>query len=974
MSIIDPLDRLPAVVAGDTSDGGLSSSTSTLLNLGTALSDDEDLPTTTVAVTPREPRRPNFKRSNSMALETRDKTRKLSKNEVCNWSVFDPQSGYFDTHTSLKCDSGVKLMSCGEFDLCLARHFSTPLPPVNIMFPWLHGIHRNNYAQLQFLGRGQPEDEVNIDGPDTLVSPRLPKGVRNLMVVRSCNTQGDVSSAYSDIITESTGMIRGTVSADDILLSSQAVSDLEDYLLTVLGDVIDGFPLDELVVDCQVTGLVPVFNDMDPQFGVSLRNFHIQVSKMGNLSDFVVYCFNDDHRDEIDGGSGGACKCSSLARLLHIAQLLYARENPEIDGLYHTYVLEDPSTKQLDQANLLAIPVLDTQSSIKQADDLCSAYDLNVFNNWDSNYLYRERLEISRMSTATPVGHVWLGNITDYECLQIRLSNGDLLPKDQYTLPKVPLHCDGTNTIVTLTSNDLHTENRTAKELDSKLITFPKTRWHLFIHCYEGALFPSIKQLKSVFTMRNSMEQISLAFPPSGSLTLSDMSEQDILTLVNVCKLCYIHCTAATPGLLYCSDGYTETSMLAICYLMYSEQLHVDDALIKLHIGYGRPFFIFKTDYVLLEKLEPVLHHFSPLNFTRTSDMFNMEEDLDNIKASILMPTRRRRSRQVGDDSCSFTTATGHHEVQLRGAAHLLPAEGECGIPAPMAGADDTSYLSEVMGSLPSRILPHLYLGSLGHASCISLLSHLGIEYIVSVGERIPWLDMEYDSITTPSGCEILTMRPGQIYSGSGEKCHVKQVMQIYDISDDGIGTLTTTINDALDFIDDCYKNSGKVLVHCQVGVSRSATVCIAEVMRRLNVSLPRAYMFVRVRRLNVIIQPNLKLMYELFKWEEQFVRSKKADLTKTTFVKRRSNASHSSTGSASSGASSLFSRYSARVPSIGQISEDNEAVQSDSDEDRLWGTKPIISNTPGFLREVDWSVLCREIFNLNRAYIKPTY
>jgi dual specificity MAP kinase phosphatase len=63
-------------------------------------------------------------------------------------------------------------------------------------------------------------------------------------------------------------------------------------------------------------------------------------------------------------------------------------------------------------------------------------------------------------------------------------------------------------------------------------------------------------------------------------------------------------------------------------------------------------------------------------------------------------------------------------------------------------------------------------------------------------------------------------------------------------------------------------------LVHCRVGVSRSATICIAEVMRSLGMSFPRAYCFVRARRLNVIIQPHLRFAYELLKWEESLPRS----------------------------------------------------------------------------------------------------
>lgn len=39
--------------------------------------------------------------------------------------------------------------------------------------------------------------------------------------------------------------------------------------------------------------------------------------------------------------------------------------------------------------------------------------------------------------------------------------------------------------------------------------------------------------------------------------------------------------------------------------------------------------------------------------------------------------------------------------------------------------------------------------------------------------------------------------------------------------------------------------------------------------MRSRGLSFPRAYCFVRARRLNVIIQPHLRFAYELLKWEE---------------------------------------------------------------------------------------------------------
>lgn len=50
--------------------------------------------------------------------------------------------------------------------------------------------------------------------------------------------------------------------------------------------------------------------------------------------------------------------------------------------------------------------------------------------------------------------------------------------------------------------------------------------------------------------------------------------------------------------------------------------------------------------------------------------------------------------------------------------------------------------------------------------------------------------------------------------------------------------------------------------------------------MREMHLSLPRAYCFVRARRLNVIIQPHLRFAYELLKWEE-LMHTRRAEGTK---------------------------------------------------------------------------------------------
>lgn len=62
--------------------------------------------------------------------------------------------------------------------------------------------------------------------------------------------------------------------------------------------------------------------------------------------------------------------------------------------------------------------------------------------------------------------------------------------------------------------------------------------------------------------------------------------------------------------------------------------------------------------------------------------------------------------------------------------------------------------------------------------------------------------------------------------------------------------------------------SSGKILVHCHAGISRSATVCIAYIMYLKKLSLEDAYSFVKSKR--SVIAPNLNFMRQLLDFEAQ--------------------------------------------------------------------------------------------------------
>lgn len=123
-------------------------------------------------------------------------------------------------------------------------------------------------------------------------------------------------------------------------------------------------------------------------------------------------------------------------------------------------------------------------------------------------------------------------------------------------------------------------------------------------------------------------------------------------------------------------------------------------------------------------------------------------------------------------------------------------------------------------------------------------------------------------------------------------------MLDIKGVCDDGIDTLEPQLEPICDWIDKARQEGGQVLVHCRVGVSRSATVTvssclffffqnrpltyffflkkkIAYVMKHLGLPLVDAYLIVRSRRLSVLIQPNMRLLYNLCGWEIKLAKER---------------------------------------------------------------------------------------------------
>ena len=140
----------------------------------------------------------------------------------------------------------------------------------------------------------------------------------------------------------------------------------------------------------------------------------------------------------------------------------------------------------------------------------------------------------------------------------------------------------------------------------------------------------------------------------------------------------------------------------------------------------------------------------------------------------------------------------------------------------------------------PSQILPWLYLGGYNNAINLQELSDIGINYILN--------------------CAIECKNA---YPTKFKYLHLK-------INDVPSFPIKSFFNQAVNFISEAQKNNRKILVHCQLGVSRSVTIVAAFLMKKFKFRAIYALEFVKRRRMQAM--PNYGFLNQLAEYEKKCV------------------------------------------------------------------------------------------------------
>eukprot|EP00026_Physarum_polycephalum_P017013 Phypoly_transcript_18087.p1 GENE.Phypoly_transcript_18087~~Phypoly_transcript_18087.p1 ORF type:complete len:219 (+),score=11.68 Phypoly_transcript_18087:110-766(+) len=148
------------------------------------------------------------------------------------------------------------------------------------------------------------------------------------------------------------------------------------------------------------------------------------------------------------------------------------------------------------------------------------------------------------------------------------------------------------------------------------------------------------------------------------------------------------------------------------------------------------------------------------------------------------------------------------------------------------------SYFSSYAFGIPDwdahEILPDVFLGSAAAAQACKELEERNITHIISINhspDYIPFYPKQFECLVVLA-------------------------------EDDLYQEMLSIMLDCFSFIDECLAKNGRVLIHCTAGVSRSATVVAAHVMRECGLNADAAITL--LQKFRPYVQPNLAFSAQL--------------------------------------------------------------------------------------------------------------
>ncbi|KAF8525877.1 hypothetical protein BU17DRAFT_40942 [Hysterangium stoloniferum] len=886
----------------------------------------------------------------------------------------------------------IRALTAAQFAQIRHLHLTSDVPD-SVLFPFLHGLEGDNLAQNHFFSKNgasvqvpnyrgliwvvADDEDLFLDGDSD--DEALPLGDMDMALDEAAaanstaattaaisistspasstdmpNPNRRKSDAESTLSSSTDSIFSHAMSSSALSVSTTATSLHSSASSSSLPSPLSSSPKPYLTSHLLTSTFHPsellTTNPSGPAFippnipkGISLRNFGIQVPIYATLSDVVVYSPKGLTR-----GAFALAERFKLAIEHKYSQRLAAREEAALRSS------SSPAPPPLPTYNVFIVtsPFSTFES---EHPDLISITSKGIATNHVS-FPAREMAEMQDLTRASEIiPGVWLGNAADVPIWE----NGD---------PEAPFEWkannpEGYDLCVECHDQAGWPQAALLKQAEEHLAALD-TLWATgYAHAGTPTAFASpASSPPRPPPNANTIIHFSFpACPPSTAATLTLLAP----------FLAFLHTLLHRPRrakvLIYSHDGYTESSVLALSVLMSERRCSLPEAYLELQVGRGRSFFVQAWDLGVLRRIEG--RYYAGGGAARERERAGRERWgwgalMGRSSSSSISSSNNTTTSPALSTSIPSTPITPpEQQLQRRARSQTSPL-----LPALV---DHQSWFNDERfdGSFPSRVLPFLYLGNLNHASNAYMLHALEITHVVSVGE----------CALVPPACGETEKEEYQVVfcaAGNGQNGGVRRksvgslwreekegrikVLDIKGVCDDGIDSLRPAFASICDWIEKARLEGGKVLVHCRVGVSRSATVTIAYVMKHLSLSLVDAYLIVRSRRLSVLIQPNMRLLYNLCGWEVELAREK----VREEFRQRRAGRS---VGEEAAQVQSEKKDTEMDVDSTGTAERD-----ADADADAIAGDQKEEADLmqKALKKSLNWPYLAREVHMLNEKYL----
>ncbi|KAF1797793.1 hypothetical protein FB192DRAFT_1396101 [Mucor lusitanicus] len=456
-------------------------------------------------------------------------------------------------------------------------------------------------------------------------------------------------------------------------------------------------------------------NSYNKDVSINLRNFQNQVSRFSTICDLVLYGTHAQHLATELAAAQRRLQQERLAQIEAVQKSAGKRAVVNANTLtYRTIVIEDEfSVFERDYPELV---MYDSTGLLMQRRD----------------FVELENMQMREMSKATEITrNIWVGNTQD-------------APVSTYDIG--------------MSSSSSSSEFSHEEDVNP----------HQFSICIEAHDLADMPLPSTLTLARETLNDLKDGQMPSEMIHFdmyatgvpNEKSEFDAFYTRLYQLLLFMEDQAAHDRriLIHCSDGYTESSLLALTWIMYHCKLQLPEAY--LYLQRIRSFFVYAADVPTLRRIEHMLFEdhdsIEPQpkrkKSTTTADAseaikrlsvggvhLNGRADSDSddeqmeTQASATPPPIRADHRQLLDDAYINTISNTDIDEKIPDniyrQSQLSPTKEE-------ERLFPWFYSPRFEGSFPSRILPFLYLGNLNHATNPAMLKALNITHIVSVGEK----------------------------------------------------------------------------------------------------------------------------------------------------------------------------------------------------------------------------------------------